>query len=1018
MATNSDGSIILSVNIDTEGLQGELKKLNDTLQKGVKGFGNLGNTVNNFNNTSNTTNNTLNQLNQRITLVNQNVINTTTNITRLSSSVVNNNTQINTFGNATRRCTNALLNFGRQLGLAFSVAQIARFTNEASKLASQTESYLKRLFQIYGEASNQVNKFVEANSRALGMSKTAAYEAASSYGNLFSSFADGAENARLTNEMLQTTAVIASKTGRTFDEVFQKIQSGIFGNTRAIDDLGVYVNQATITTTQAFQTISDGRPWAQLTGNEQKQVLTLAILEQAQVKYGNTVLQSTALTRSQFNAAFQDFKSTWGAVINNVLMPVLRVITMILNAFTSFLSGIAKLTGKTVDYKKTTSKISVDTGKIGSNTGKINSNTGKTAKNQKNLNKELKKTLAGFDELEILSSKTSENTGDTGGATTGGGIDAGEVSSPEITEGNEGDMPPYVQTWQATLSSLMLLVEGGLIAIGLICLFHGNIGFGIAFIAAGASLLAIHEFAIQAVDFSMIGQTLTTLVAVTGIVMLTIGIILCWLGCIPWGIGFIVFGGGLLTIAAWEMFQNMNIDQMLSTLSGIMGFAAGVLLAIGLLLLWLGSVAWGIGFIIAGAVALTVSMVALSKMETRDIQGWLKTIFLIASGALLALGIILIFLAGPTPLSVGLIAAGAVGLATVVALDMTKVKNDVAKFFEDNKALIIGVAAAMLVIGIILCCVGVSIPLAIPLILAGGGLLATELALNWDEFKDKISTFVDGLLEFLKVAAKFVIGVMLCASGVGLPFGLALILSGIGDVIEKAEEIDWDYVKTKVGEAFDKVKEWVKTWGLLVLGIILCFTGVGIPLGMGLIKKAADNFADKEDPLWDTILTKVKDAWEKVKTFWKDHVQKYFTAEWWKELAVNCIKSFCNWIISGLNKLIRKINSLGFDLPDILGGGHIGFNIPQIPLLAKGAVLPANKPFLAVVGDQKSGTNIEAPAKLIKQMAMEAILESNLNNQGQTVREEHYYLDQTELMSVLYKLVKGGERITGESLID
>ena len=90
-------------------------------------------------------------------------------------------------------------------------------------------------------------------------------------------------------------------------------------------------------------------------------------------------------------------------------------------------------------------------------------------------------------------------------------------------------------------------------------------------------------------------------------------------------------------------------------------------------------------------------------------------------------------------------------------------------------------------------------------------------------------------------------------------------------------------------------------------------------------------------------------------------------------------------------------------------------NPPEIPRLARGAVLPPNKPFMAIVGDQKHGTNIEAPADLIKQMAKEAIAESGYN--GQPTREEHYYLNETQLMSVVYKLVKGGERLNGNSLL-
>ena len=69
------------------------------------------------------------------------------------------------------------------------------------------------------------------------------------------------------------------------------------------------------------------------------------------------------------------------------------------------------------------------------------------------------------------------------------------------------------------------------------------------------------------------------------------------------------------------------------------------------------------------------------------------------------------------------------------------------------------------------------------------------------------------------------------------------------------------------------------------------------------------------------------------------------------------------------------MNRLKFTIPDWvpgLGGETFGFNIktltaPQIPLLAQGAVLPPNKPFLAMVGDQKHGTNIEAPLSTIQE---------------------------------------------------
>ena len=62
-----------------------------------------------------------------------------------------------------------------------------------------------------------------------------------------------------------------------------------------------------------------------------------------------------------------------------------------------------------------------------------------------------------------------------------------------------------------------------------------------------------------------------------------------------------------------------------------------------------------------------------------------------------------------------------------------------------------------------------------------------------------------------------------------------------------------------------------------------------------------------------------------------------------------------------------------------------GFGVP----LAKGAVIPAGKPFLAMLGDQKSGTNVEAPLDTIKQALAEVLAEVNMGATFQIVGDPH-----------------------------
>ena len=124
-----------------------------------------------------------------------------------------------------------------------------------------------------------------------------------------------------------------------------------------------------------------------------------------------------------------------------------------------------------------------------------------------------------------------------------------------------------------------------------------------------------------------------------------------------------------------------------------------------------------------------------------------------------------------------------------------------------------------------------------------------------------------------------------------------------------------------------------------------------------------------------------------------DFVQGVFTGNWeqaWNGL-VNIVKGSVNWIISIINGMIAlvvsginalfKLLSFSIELPN---GESIGWNLPQfqapqIPYLAQGAVLPPNKPFLAMVGDQKHGTNIEAPLETIEQALRNVMMEQGMD---------------------------------------
>lgn len=115
-------------------------------------------------------------------------------------------------------------------------------------------------------------------------------------------------------------------------------------------------------------------------------------------------------------------------------------------------------------------------------------------------------------------------------------------------------------------------------------------------------------------------------------------------------------------------------------------------------------------------------------------------------------------------------------------------------------------------------------------------------------------------------------------------------------------------------------------------------------------------------------------------------------------IIIDLINGMINGVITGINVVINALNSIQVDIPDwvpIWGGKKFGINLspltaPQIPKLtiprlATGAVIPPNREFLAVLGDQKQGTNIEAPLETIKQAFREALAESGGSGKQMTV---------------------------------
>lgn len=182
-------------------------------------------------------------------------------------------------------------------------------------------------------------------------------------------------------------------------------------------------------------------------------------------------------------------------------------------------------------------------------------------------------------------------------------------------------------------------------------------------------------------------------------------------------------------------------------------------------------------------------------------------------------------------------------------------------------------------------------------------------------------------------------------------------------------------------------------------------------IGTALDSAAADIQQGWNDA-WTAVSDFVSDIWEGI----TDTIETAING------IIGLVNSMISAIVGGVNGVISVLNGFGFDVPewaqDKLGVERVGFNIdpitaPQIPYLAQGAVIPANHEFLAVLGDQTNGTNIEAPLATIQQ-ALAEVMEAYTGQQDITIR---FAGDLAQLARVLKPYIDKEENRRGAKLV-
>lgn len=415
-------------------------------------------------------------------------------------------------------------------------------------------------------------------------------------------------------------------------------------------------------------------------------------------------------------------------------------------------------------------------------------------------------------------------------------------------------------------------------------------------------------------------------------------------------------------------FSNLDLaEDKLNDILGIVGAIAAGLLAWKIASMFtddLGKIG-GIALAAAGAFALVYFWLDAwnNGIDMTNFLGMLGGLAALAGGLALAFG--------PTAAAIALVVGG-------LAMLVVGIKDVIENGFtlENTLTIIAGLLAAGIGISIL---TGSWIPLLI------AGFVAALVALvsftgHGEELIQGLKKIIDGFGKFFK--GVFTGDLKLAAEGAKQIWeGLKQTWNAIVNSIKDAWSafITWLQGKNPalaaIFETIGKLfSDQYNAWKKILSGLITFLTGVFT----GDWKKA-----------WNGVLDILKGIWN---------------------LIVGTVEGAINFIIDGINLLISALNKIQFNMPEwvpLIGGKSFGINITPVsrvalPRLASGAVIPPNREFMAVLGDQKSGTNIETPLATMVQAFKQAMNETG--GAGGRQMTVILRLDRRELGRAIYQL--------------
>lgn len=364
----------------------------------------------------------------------------------------------------TNKIKNAFSKIGKAVGLALSVTAIISFGRSCIELGSDLAEVQNVVDVTFGAMSETINHFARDALEKFGLSETSAKNYTSTLGAMLKSMRFTTQAAAdMSMEMTGLAADMASFYNLDTDVAFEKIRSGISGETEPLKQLGINMSVANL---EAFA-LSQGITKAYNAMTQQ---------EQAMLRY-NYLMQATADAQGDFartsdgwanqvrvlTERFNALKAAIGQGLIAVLTPVIKVLNSLLakiltvtDAFSNF---IAKITGKNTKTTTTVSGIGDAADSAAGSMGDVGAATDAAGQSAKKA----AKAYGGLLSMDEVHSLTKNEGADSGGSGGGGGASGGGLSENIVDAATETDdtLNPALDKLITRLKELQDLFKAG-----------------------------------------------------------------------------------------------------------------------------------------------------------------------------------------------------------------------------------------------------------------------------------------------------------------------------------------------------------------------------------------------------------------------------------------------------------------------------------------------------------------------------------------------------------------------------